>query len=96
MAIINNDPFTTPQNVSISGSYMTFGSDRLLLQKVGADYVLKGNCSVYKDQNAKNNGFKALSIFSVSTTLSSGQLSNNLYTKLYDQLKLTYQNSTDI
>lgn len=96
MAITNNDAYVTPQNVSITGAYMTFGTRRVLMTKDGSDYIIGGICCVYKDQTAKDTGFMCLKEFKVEKTIAVGDLTSNLYTVLYDELKLTYTNSVDV
>lgn len=96
MAITNNDPYTTKQNVSITGSYMTFGSRRVLLTKESSGYNLSGICCVFKNEASKDSDFECLEEIRVDLPLAVGDLGNNLYTALYNKLKLTYTNSTDV
>ncbi|ARR74952.1 hypothetical protein SAGO17_0032 [Mimivirus AB-566-O17] len=96
MAIQNDDAYVTGQNVSITGVYMTLGCHRVLLTKDGANYNLNGICCIYKDASAYTNGFAPLGDFRVNVTLGAGDLAGNLYTALYDELKVTYTNTTDV
>jgi hypothetical protein len=96
MAIQNNDVYVTTQNLDVTGCYMTFGQTRVLLTKNETSFCLCGICQVYKDSSAKSSGFIPIEEFKVKFDITLQNLEDNFYTLLYDHLKLTYTNSTDV
>jgi hypothetical protein len=96
MAIQNNDLYVTKQNLSVSGCYMTFGNSRVLLTKEADLFYVNGICHVFKDSSSMSSGFSYIDEIKVKFQITIENLEENLYTLLYDHVKLTYTNSSDV
>ena len=58
-------------------------------------YTVRANYRVFWDKDARDAGKSFIELKSVSMTISSETLSENLYTCLYSELKKLYPNSSD-
>ena len=97
MAIINNNLYMSSHGFSKSGVYLTFGKQRLILTKKTDDtFKLNGVCCVFYDQTTYINGKMCIDEFSITVNISKSELSENLYSKLYCELKKTYTNTIDV
>jgi hypothetical protein len=100
MAIINHDPYTTRQNITIVGSYLTFGKSNInICKKNGMDdmsniYTLCAIMRIYKDYDSYIGNFYPISEFLVD--VSTNEPTDDFYNLLYDKVKLTFTYTTDI
>jgi hypothetical protein len=95
MAILNNDAYVSPQGISVTGTYMTFGKRRITVQKDGASFKLSGRCCIFKDSTSYSNGSECLDEEDFTLIIPVSNLEHNLYTELYTHLKTIYTNFTN-
>jgi hypothetical protein len=100
MGLINNDVYTATNGVQKSGTYISFGNDKVSMHKSVSKtgvvtYAIRSNAHIYWDNPTRIAGKVSLASQTISTTLTADQLSGNLYGYLYAQLKTMYKNTTD-
>lgn len=101
MGLINPDVHTTSSGVTKTDTYISFNTETLYLRQNGVDesgnnlYMVNANYRIFWDHDSKINGKAFLDLQSVSAVITEAELSSNIYTVLYDKLKLQYPNATD-
>jgi len=98
MGIEIDDVIEYDIGVSMAGTYASFGNDSIRCiqsSNEGEDYRLNSMAKVWANEAARNSNSNALQLISVSIGITIGQLDGNLYTLLYDELKLNYTSTQD-
>lgn len=95
MGIINLDPIETPFGCSHTGAYMSTTDSQLIVNKNrNSKFVYSCMFNIYISKSAKDAGKPAIGQTSVKV-LSDAPLGADVYTILYDQLKIMYPNYQD-
>jgi hypothetical protein len=94
MAIQNNGPYTTKQNISVTGSYMTFGKSSITVSKQEDLFTLCAIMRSYKDFDSYIAGSHPISEFKVD--VSTTDPTDDFYTLLYNKVKETFTYTTDV
>ena len=110
MGIINNDVYVCSNGVEKTGTYISFATETIYVVQNysgmmpmpgqtatgnSTGYSVRANYRVFWDQDCREAGKSFIDLKSVSATLTSEQLNANIYSILYEQLKVIYPNSDD-
>lgn len=96
MGLINHDLFVGWNGVQKADTYLSFNNEPIQLHKgAGSLYSVRANCRIFWDKDSKDGGKSFLELRAVSATLTAEELSTNLYSCLYAELKKTFPNSED-
>jgi hypothetical protein len=101
MGIIIADTLTLSTGQTVSNSYACFSKHTVQLEKtttIGGviQYECRGYASIFIDESSRNNNKGSIDVVSILVILSSSDLSNNLYSKLYTGLKTKYSSTSDV
>lgn len=99
MGIINNDSMDTDDGFSVTGAYVSVGSNRVSVQRTGLDesnvatYNIRFSATFWKDKAWRDAGSTSFKTVGYNTPIT--DLSVPLYTSAYNILKAEYTNNTD-
>ena len=92
--IINDTVEVGDFGQSLSGLYATLSS-KIDTRKVGNDYRVRGMLKIYFNKQAYLDGKRYLAASTKEVTAVAADLDNNLFTKLYTDIKTEYTSTTD-
>ena len=95
MGIINNDSFSTRYGQDLSKTYISLGDNCIELRKEEGKYILMGIFNVWLSKESRLNNKSSFSSTIIRKELSASEITSNLYTILYTELKKKYTNTTD-
>lgn len=98
MGIINQDPYNTTYGTSVTNTYISIGEQTIALHKLdntNSIYELKALFSIWNDKPSRESGKRPYQMIPISQELNASQITGDLYTILYDQLKIKFPNHTD-
>ena len=95
MGIINNDSMTTPDGFSVTGAYISVGSNDLKVYKDENDnFFIDFTATCWKDESWRaggNRSFKTIGYIQKPVT----NLNQSVYTTAYDYIKIDFPNYTN-
>lgn len=103
MGIINKDPFLNRYGQELTNTYISLGNNPIELRKeIEIDnnkntieiYILTAIFNIWLSKESRYNN-SSFSSYVVHKTLSGDEITSNLYTILYTELKKKYTNTTD-
>jgi len=96
MGIINHSEYVLSNGINLRDTYICISSNQIRISKLAnGNYSVVVNYLVYCNQEAKLNDKNPLSNVSFEFIISESQLSSNLYTLGYRELKIMYPNYSD-
>jgi hypothetical protein len=81
---------------SVSNSYCSIANSHVQIYKnPDGTFVCNGIGTIWTNQSARNSNNTPISSVGVVITINSSELTSNLYSKLYTQLKTNFSSTTD-
>ena len=96
MGIIIQDDIKFDTGVNKTDCYCSFGQSKIILQKGASGYELSGMAIVWVSEAEKTAAAHCLSSHPIQLTITNAQLTGNVYTLLYNELKSQYSSTTDV
>ena len=103
MGLINKDVFQNRYGQEIYNTYISLGDNSIEIRKESemnqndnAIYILTAVFNTWLSKESRDNGKIPFSTHMVSKTLSSDQITSNIYNILYTEVKKKYSNTTDV
>lgn len=95
MAIINNDIMTTPDGFSVTGAYISVGSNELKVYKdENGNFLIDFTVTIWKDKSWHDGGnrpFKTIGYIQKPVT----NIDQSVYTTAYSYIKSDFPNYTN-
>lgn len=96
MGIINHDSIQTDSGITITDTYISFHYETIFTKKIDPNnYQIFTNYKIFLNLEAKDTGKAPIAQYPISTNITKEQLDANIFSYLYDALKVIYPNSTD-
>ena len=95
MGIIINDTITLNNGLTASTIYCSFGDDEIFIKKNNGEYYIEGHYKIWFNKDYRTDGKHFLDTGMILVKITSNDLSSNLYTLMYNELKTNYTSTTD-
>ena len=98
MGIIIGDTINLSNGLTVANAYGSFGNNEIRLSKNENDntqYILESHYNIWVNKDNRTNNKSIIDAGNIRKTLTVSELSSNLYSILYTEIKSKFTSTTD-